>query len=389
MNGFLPSEGWDSARQVLCVRLDAIGDVLMTEPALRAVAQSKPGRNVTLLTSSNGTQAARLMPHLDDVIVYEAPWMKCPPSRPSSRDDLVMIERLRARRFDAAVIFTVYTQSPLPAAMLCALADIPLRAAHCRENPYGLLSDWIPETEPDIRLRHEVRRQLDLVQSIGCRAPDDRLSISIGSAAFRSIDRLLSTHMNPSKRWIVIHPGATADSRRYPIESFAAAATTLVRSLGCEILWTGTKEEAPLIAQAQEAMSAPSHSLAGCLDFEELAALIARAPLLISNNTSAVHLASAVSTPVVDLYALTNPQHTPWRVPCKVLFEDVPCRFCYKSVCPEGHHRCLRGISPEAVVRAADDLLGRTTAADGVPSDDRNETTCLFQDNLRARARSS
>ncbi|HKT33550.1 MAG TPA: glycosyltransferase family 9 protein, partial [Nitrospira sp.] len=122
---------------------------------------------------------------------------------------------------------------------------------------------------------------------------------------------------------------------------------------------------------------------------EELAALIARAPLLISNNTSAVHLASAVSTPVVDLYALTNPQHTPWRVPCKVLFEDVPCRFCYKSVCPEGHHRCLRGISPEAVVRAADDLLGRTTAADGVPSDDRNETTCLFQDNLRARARSS
>ncbi|HKT33436.1 MAG TPA: glycosyltransferase family 9 protein, partial [Nitrospira sp.] len=254
MNGFLPSEGWESARQVLCVRLDAIGDVLMTEPALRAVAQSKPGRNVTLLTSSNGTQAARLMPHLDDVIVYEAPWMKSPPSRPSSRDDLVMIERLRARRFDAAVIFTVYTQSPLPAAMLCALADIPLRAAHCRENPYGLLSDWIPETEPDIRLRHEVRRQLDLVQSIGCRAPDDRLSISIGSAAFRSIDRLLSTHMNPSKRWIVIHPGATADSRRYPIESFAAAATTLVRSLGCEILWTGTKEEAPLIAQAQEAM---------------------------------------------------------------------------------------------------------------------------------------
>jgi lipopolysaccharide heptosyltransferase II len=341
------------------------------------------------LTSSNGKQAARLIPYLEDVIVYEAPWMKSAPSRPSSTDDLIMLERLRARQFDAAVIFTVYTQSPLPAAWLCTLADIPLRAAHCRENPYRLLTDWIRETEPDIRLRHEVRRQLDLVRSIGCDASDDRLSISIGSAALRSIDRLISTHIHPPKRWIVIHPGATAESRRYPIDSFAAAATALVRSLGCQIVWTGSKEEAPLIAQAQRAMTAPSHSLAGRLNIEELAALIARAPLLISNNTSAVHLASAVSTPVVDLYALTNPQHTPWRVPCKVLFEDVPCRFCYKSVCPEGHHRCLRGVSPEAVVAAADDLLRQIAAADSAPLDYRDETTCLFQDNLRASARSS
>jgi ADP-heptose:LPS heptosyltransferase len=141
-----------------------------------------------------------------------------------------------------------------------------------------------------------------------------------------------------------------------------------------------------LIAEAQALMSQDSHSLAGRLTFEELAALIAKAPLLISNNTSAVHLASAVSTPVVDLYALTNPQHTPWRVPCRVLFEDVPCRFCYKSVCPEGHHRCLRGVAPEALVSAAIDLLKhsvvhQSTSALG------DETTCLFEDNLRGATR--
>jgi ADP-heptose:LPS heptosyltransferase len=67
---------------------------------------------------------------------------------------------------------------------------------------------------------------------------------------------------------------------------------------------------------------------------------------------------------VVDLYALTNPQHTPWRVPNRVLFEDVPCRFCYKSVCPEGHHRCLQGVSPDAVVEAALELLNDTRATD-------------------------
>jgi lipopolysaccharide heptosyltransferase II len=389
MNGCSSMRQWDQARHILCVRLDTIGDVLMTEPALRALAQSLPGRRLTLLTSAAGREAARLIPHLNEIMVYDAPWMKSARASRTSTQDFALIEELRTRRFDAAVIFTVYSQSALPAALLCTLADIPLRAAHSRENPYGLLTDWIRETEPDIRVRHEVRRQVDLVTSIGCAAADDRLSIAVGAAASRSIDQLLSQRIDPSKPWIIMHPGASAESRRYPIGSFAAVASGLRRALACEILWTGSKEEVPLIAEAQRAMGERSQSLAGALNLEELAALIAKAPLLISNNTSAVHLASAVSTPVVDLYALTNPQHTPWRVPCRVLFEDVPCRFCYKSVCPEGHHRCLRGVSADSVVAAAIDLLEHTSGLHGPSPECRDETTCLFRDKLRAAAQSS
>jgi lipopolysaccharide heptosyltransferase II len=386
VNDFPRFTGWETAQHVLCVRLDAAGDVLMTEPALRALATSHGGRRLTLLTSKSGREAARLIPYLDQVIEYEAPWMKSAAPRPSSGDDLAMVERLRSQQIDAAVIFTVYTQSALPAALFCSLAEIPRRAAHSRENPYYLLTEWVRETEPDIRLRHEVRRQLDLVTALGCTVTDDRLSVAIGTDAFRSIDRILSEHIDSRRRWIVIHPGASAESRRYPIDSFAAVAARLVQSHDCQILWTGSQGEAPLVAQAQEMMGAPSHSLAGRLSFEELAALIARAPLLISNNTSAVHLASAVSTAVVDLYALTNPQHTPWRVRCRVLFEDVPCRFCYKSVCPERHHRCLRGVSPDTVTAAALALLppspGRKTLPYG------QETSCLWEDKLHAPARS-
>ena len=72
----------------------------------------------------------------------------------------------------------------------------------------------------------------------------------------------------------------------------------------------------------------------------------------MANNTGPVHIAAAVGTPVVDLYALTNPQHTPWGVPNRVLFHDVPCKYCYKSVCPQGHHDCLRLVRPEDVVTA-------------------------------------
>jgi hypothetical protein len=91
-------------------------------------------------------------------------------------------------------------------------------------------------------------------------------------------------------------------------------------------------------------------------------AMLERAALLIANNTGPVHIAAALGTPVVDLYALTNPQHTPWGVRKAVLFEDVPCRFCYKSVCPMGHHKCLSLVAPEAVAAAAEQLL-RTDAA--------------------------
>jgi ADP-heptose:LPS heptosyltransferase len=79
--------------------------------------------------------------------------------------------------------------------------------------------------------------------------------------------------------------------------------------------------------------------------------------VLVSNNTGPVHLAAAVGTPVVDLYAQTNPQHTPWSVAHRVLFHDVPCKYCYRSVCPEKHHDCLRRVAPAAVVAATLELL--------------------------------
>ncbi|NJN92561.1 MAG: glycosyltransferase family 9 protein, partial [Leptolyngbyaceae cyanobacterium SL_5_14] len=155
---------------------------------------------------------------------------------------------------------------------------------------------------------------------------------------------------------IVIHPGAIALSRRYPPERLQRCRSA------CAAVWnpshfTGTTPEQELVTSICQDMNAASHSLVGCLSLGELTALLDLAPLLISNNTGPVHIAAAVGTPVVDLYALTNPQHTPWEVPNRVLFHDVPCRICYKSICPEGHYHCLRLVEPETVVEAALELL--------------------------------
>lgn len=347
---------WQRARNILCIRLDSLGDVLMMTPAMRALKQSLPGCRITLMTSSGGAVAAPFIPEIDATIVYAAPWMKHS-DRQVSSIDRTMIQTLQDHAFDAAVIFTTYSQSPLPAAMMCYMADIPLRLAHCRENPYQLLTHWTPETEPAETVRHEVRRQLDLVATVGCHTADEKLSFHVPADNLAwAKDCLRNLGIDEQRPWIMLHPGATAASRRYPPAQWREAASQLAQHLACPLLFTGSTEEAALVDWICQGIPGAS-TLAGKLDLGRLGAFIALSPLLISNNTGPAHIAAGVGTPVVDLYALTNPQHTPWQVVSRVLFHDVPCRFCYKSTCPEGHHHCLTQVLPERVTAAAIDLL--------------------------------
>jgi lipopolysaccharide heptosyltransferase II len=351
---------WRRATNILCIRLDSLGDVLMTSPALRALKDDCSKRKITLLTSPSGAAAVPLLAEVDQTIAYEAPWMKATHPPTNSDAEFRMITTLKDHGFDAAVIFTVFTQNPLPAAMLAFMANIPLRVAHCRENPYHLLTNWVTEVDHvgQFNIRHEVRRQLDLVAAVGSTTTDEHISIKISPKTREAAQRLLAEiGLDVGRPWLLLHPGASAASRRYPAASFAQAAQKLVARHGFQALFTGAASEVELVENIRRSMHAGSFSLAGRLNLEQLSAIISLAPVLISNNTGPVHIAAGTQTPVVDLYALTNPQHTPWKVPQRILYHDVPCKFCYKSTCPLIHHDCLRLVPPESVVQAALDLL--------------------------------
>jgi lipopolysaccharide heptosyltransferase II len=306
------------------------------------------------------------------VIVHDVPWMKTePPPGPTgaARADRDLIDRLRAERFDAAVIFTVHSQSALPAALLCHLADIPLRLAHARENPYRLLTDWVPDPEPDAPIRHEVRRQLDLVGAVGAAVDDDHLSVRVPPVAARAVRaRLDALGVGGDRPWAVLAPGASASSRRYPPASYRAVAATLARDHGWQVVVTGGRDETTLVAEVAGGLGRRVIPLAGELGVPELAALLAMAPVLIGNNSGPAHLAAAVGTPVVDVYALTNLQHAPWGVVSRVLATDVPCKGCRKSICPIGDQACIRGVDPRAVVAAALELVAPTPSVGRMPA---------------------
>lgn len=360
-------ERWRAARRILAVRLDNLGDVLVTTPALHAVKASLPEAALTLLAGPVGAQVGRLNPDVDDVIEYAAPWMDPWHRLPQdSAREQQMIAAIRARAFDAAIIFTSYHQSPLPAAYLCYLADIPLRLAASIDGPGSLLTT---RHKHPARMLHEVERGLDLVGAVGLHTDERDLVLRVPPAATRRIERRLARMgIDREGPLVVVHPGCSMPARTYPWELYVEVVALLVERLGARVLLTGAADERELIARIVAALPGDArprvHPCAGTLAFAELCAAIAAADLTITNNTGPMHIAAALKTPVVALFALTNPpeQWGPWRVPHRQLYHEVACRICYSRVCPYGHE-CLRLVSPALVVDAAAELLAEVGMA--------------------------
>lgn len=351
---------WREARDVLLVRLDNLGDVLVTTPAFRAVRAALPGARLTLLASPVGAQAGRFNDDIDEVIVYQAPWMDPWGELPhdSSREE-AMIRQLKTRGFDAAIIFTSFRQSALPAAYLSYLADIPRRLAASIDGAGSLLTTRHRHPE---QLMHEVERGLDLVGALGIPPAGTDLVLDLPPdvlvRAGRRVGIISEMLAGPV---VVLHPGCTMPARTYPWQRYAEVADLLIEQLDAHVILTGTESERALTEQIERRMRQPALNLAGSLPFPEFAATIAAADLTITNNTGPMHISAAVKTPVVTLFALTNPpeQWGPWKVPHRLLYHDVPCRICYSRACPY-QHECLTLVNPETVVEAARNLLAVT-----------------------------
>jgi lipopolysaccharide heptosyltransferase II len=356
---------WSKFKNILCIRLDNLGDILMTTPAIRALKECVKGRKITLLASTAGALIAKHIPDIDDVIVFDTPWEK---NTEGLSGNLLngIVEKIKERNFDAAVLFTVYSQNPLPAAMLCFMAEIPRVAGYCRENPYKLITDWLPDKEPLYEIKHEVNRQLDLVNMLGASAESDCMSLKVTEGSIKNIYRKLEVMgVDIKKKSVIIHPGVSEPKRQFPVTSFAEAAKKIINELDYQVILTGVKSEKELADHIAGKAGRHAFSLAGLLNVEELIALIKSSLMVIANNTGPVHIASAVGTPVVVLYALTNPQHAPWNVGHRVLPFEVPHHMKSKNtVISFANEKSFKTspemISPDDIVKAVKELISES-----------------------------
>jgi ADP-heptose:LPS heptosyltransferase len=327
---------------VLAVRLDNDGDVLLAGPAIRALAHGAD--RVTLLCGPRGRRAAELLPGVDEVMEWRAPWID-PEPQPVQRADVDgLVDRLAALGADAAVIFGSFHQSPLPTALVLRMAGIPFVAATSVDYP-GALLDVRHRIADDV---HEVERSLDLVAAAGFPLPagDD------GALRIRRTAPAL-----PEDDVVVVHPGASVPARAWAPDRNAELVDALVAA-GRRVVVTGGPDEAALTARVAGPPREAVTNLGGRTTFAELAEVLAAARCVVVGNTGPAHLAAAVGTPVVSLFAPTVPavRWRPWRVPHELLFVDVPCAGCRARTCPVPGHPCLGGVATDDVLRAVDRL---------------------------------
>ncbi|WP_235017984.1 glycosyltransferase family 9 protein [Thermomonospora echinospora] len=334
--------------RALVVRLDSAGDVLLAGPAVRAVAARRA--HVTLLTSPLGEAAARLLPGVDEVMVWSAPWVLAdpPPVRPEAVAGLV--DALAAGRFDDALVLTSFHQSPLPAALLLRLAGVARIAAISVDYP-GSLLDVRHRVDEDIP---EPERGLSLAAAAGFPLPPD----DDGRLAVR---RPLppTAHLTGDGPYVVVHPGAAAPARQWPPERCAQAVTELT-ARGWRAVVTGGPSERELTALVA---GRDGVDLGGRTDMPGLAGVLAGAAAVVVGNTGPAHLAAAVGTPVVSLFSPVVPpaRWAPYGVPAVLLGDQLaPCRDTRARVCPVPGHPCLAEVTAAEVADAVEKLATYT-----------------------------
>lgn len=356
--------------RTLAVRLDSDGDVLLTGPAIRALARL--GAPVDLLASPSGAAAARLLPGVAEVLEYSAPWSGFRPPPADRGATLALVDDLAARGYDLAVVFTSFHQSPLPMALLARLAGIGRVAATSEDYPGSLLD--VRHRRPDPPGGgHEVEAALELAVAAGAPEPgeeDRRLAVRRPLPPLPpEVGRELA-----GREYVVLHPGASVPSRGLTPEHAGSLAAGLAAA-GHAVVVTGGPGERPLAAAAAGAArdavpDAAVLDLAGRTGLPGLAAVLDAAGCVVVGNTGPAHLAAAVGTPVVSLFSPVVPPErwAPYGVPVVLLGDqDAGCRGSRARECPLPGHPCLSSVSPAAVVGAVGELL-RGTAPTAVPA---------------------
>ena len=340
-------------KTALVARLDSIGDVLVTGPAVRAVAASHD--RVVFLAGPRGSAAARMLPGVDRVVEWAAAWVDFDAPPLTAESVATLVNTIAAEQPDSVLIFTSFHQSPLPLALICRMAGVQWIGAVCEDYP-GKLLDLRHHVPDDIP---EPLRALSLAEAAGLRLPfgdDGRLRVKRLPRLGTALRTALSAH-----DYVAFHPSA-AVSARAPSAGKCAEMVRALAAAGHHVVVTGTDTDRELTARVAGEVAM---DLGGQTTLAELGSVFAGARAVVAPNTGPAHLAAAVGAPIVSLFAPVVPvvRWRPYGTTVAVLGDqDAPCRGSRARECPVPGHPCLDGIAARDVVAAVAEIASRGAA---------------------------
>jgi len=338
-------------KKILIVRLDRIGDVLLSTPVIKAVRDAYPESHIAFMVRPYCRDIVEGNPYLDEVIIYDK----------EAREEgflgnLRFIAALCEKKFDLALILhpTVRTH------IVAALAGIPQRVGYDKKWGF-LLTVRIPHTK-QFGLKHEIDYTLDILRHIGIEAGESALYMPVSRMSEEKVGKIFSgSGIKEDDAVIVINPSASCPSKRWPAERFAEAAERLAERYRAKVVVISDSKDKAFGDRAASAMRRWNLNLSGRTTVGDIASVLRRARLFISNDSGPVHIACAVGAPVVAIFGRNDKGLSPkrWGPVGKsdvVLHKDVGCETCLAHNCKISF-KCLEAVTVDDVISAADRIL--------------------------------
>ena len=361
--------------RILIVRLRQIGDVVFTTPAVRGLREHFPDAHITYIVERAAAPVVASNPHLNEVIVT--------PGRRGLggvRDDVALIGRLRAARYDTAIDF----HGGPRASVVTWLSGAPVRVGYDIPGRGWMYTIRVPRPR-QLRPRHAVLNQWDLLNALGIPTPeagDTPVEMRADPSAVTAVaGRLARAGVRTGDPVIVVHVSAGNPFRRWPLDAFAKLVEMLVLGGPSRrvVVTSGPSERdaaAHVVRQSQASLKpGDARRVLECdeLSLDELRALMDLAALYVGGDSGPLHIASTSAVPIVGVYGPTLPARSaPWRAPEwiteSVGVESLPCRPCDQRTCAPGDFRCLTWLRPEQVAGAAERALARSSSKPHAPS---------------------
>ena len=353
--------GNPAVRRILVTRVDLLGDVVLSLPAVRALRRAYPDARIDMLVLGATAGILAAQPGIDRVLTFDPYFWRSPAAllNPATwRQADGMLAALRSARYDLAI-----SVSGDIASILTRLSGARRRVGYAAESYPFMLTDALPGGRYRVR-KHEVQYVLALAQAAGgIVAQDDALlELALVPAAERQMAEKLRdarTRAGAHGPTVAIHAGArNGQAKRWPPDRIAALAERMVRELDALVVLTGAPSERPLAEAVLRRCEVPVFDLVGRSDLPQLVALLAASDVLVTGDSGPMHVACAVRTPVVALHGPTDPalsgptapdaivlRHALWCSPCYDASATAECRF--------SNPVCMKRIAPDAVFAAA------------------------------------
>lgn len=362
--------------RILIVRLDEIGDFILTVPCLRAIRKHYRSAHITLLVNSSVQAIARACPYIDELIVFPMKSRALPFDQVGTYLAARQFAKrcLKGKGFDCALIaradidnggaLAMAYHAGIPWRIGFAEAAYPLKAL--KNQAYDRFLTHVVERSPAL---HEVNRILDLARTLGADARDTRLELWPSEEDEACADTLLAQFQQPGRLLVALAPGAGIERRRWPIDRFAELAVLLAQAMSAQVVIVGGPSDEALgraiVAEVGDT-AAQVLDLAGRTSLGATAAVLRRCSLFVGNDSGPMHMAAAMHTPCVELschptggsaVAANSPlRFSPWEVSCRVLQPAAAVAPC-DTECTRSDAHCIKAISVHEAFAAAQDLL--------------------------------